>query len=337
MGPLYLLFLLLVPPLLFIIAISCKSQNNSSLPCPRKLPVIGNLHQLGAHPHRSLHKLSLKYGPLMLLQLGSIPTLIISTADALREVFKAHDLAFSSRPSLYATTKFSYGSFTIAFAPYGDFWREARKVCISEILSVKRVQSFHKIREEEVADLISGIKKACSSSVPVNLNKILHAVTNKIVSRVMFGDKVATPEHGEILVETQRLLGEFWVVDYLPWLGWIDALTGLRGRLAKNLKQLDEFYEHVIIEHTRGDAQEHELHDLVHVLLQLQKDPIHGKTFSSTDHIKGIITVWFSLLPMYYWDVVFFLEILFITLDGDVSHLSHLSIFEEESNFNLDA
>lgn len=292
MGPTYLLiFLLVLPPLLFIITKLCKIQKNSSLPCPRKLPIVGNLHQLGTHPHRSLHKLSLKYGPIMLLQLGSIPTLIISTADALREIFKAHDLAFSSRPSLYATTKFSYGSFTIAFAPYGDFWREARKVCISEILSVKRVQSFHKIREEEVAALIYGIKKACSSSAKVNMNRMLHALTNKIVSRVMFGDIIDAPEHGDVLVEMQRLLGEFWVVDYLPWLGWIDALTGLRGRLRKNLKQLDEFYDHVIKEHMRGGAQEHELNDLVHVLLQLHKDPVHGETFSSINHIKGIITV----------------------------------------------
>ncbi|KAJ3696974.1 hypothetical protein LUZ61_000679 [Rhynchospora tenuis] len=286
-----LLCLLLLLPI-FLLAKLRKSQRNHVFPCPRKLPIIGNLHQLGAHPHHSLHKLSLKHGPLMLLQLGSVPTLVISTADALREVLKTND--FSNRPSLYAAKRYSYGFLSISFSPYGEYWRQARKVCILELLSVKRVQSFSKIREEEVANLISGIKDTCFSSKSVNLSKVLQDLSNRIVTRVTFGDGIAARGYGNILEESQRLLGEFWVVDYLPWLGWIDALTGLRKRLEKNFKELDEFYNHVIEEHMRGGSADHEPCDLVHVLLQLHKDPAYGTTFSSMSHIKGIIMDMFS-------------------------------------------
>ncbi|MFS7910595.1 putative indoleacetaldoxime dehydratase [Helianthus anomalus] len=48
-------------------------------PSPWKLPVIGNLHQLGSHPHRALQALSQKYGPVMHLHFGSVPTLIVPT------------------------------------------------------------------------------------------------------------------------------------------------------------------------------------------------------------------------------------------------------------------
>lgn len=69
-------------------------------PSPLKLPLIGNLHQLGHLPHRSLHAMAGKYGPIMLLRLGQVPTLVISTADVAAEIFKAQDQIFSNRPFL---------------------------------------------------------------------------------------------------------------------------------------------------------------------------------------------------------------------------------------------
>ncbi|KAL7094228.1 hypothetical protein ACP275_11G089300 [Erythranthe tilingii] len=69
-------------------------------PSPRKLPVIGNLHQVGSSPHRSLHSLSRKHGPFMLLRFGRVPVLVVSSADAAREIMKNQDAIFSNRPKL---------------------------------------------------------------------------------------------------------------------------------------------------------------------------------------------------------------------------------------------
>ena len=68
------------------------AASSPSLPRPRGLPLIGNLHQLGAVPHDSLAALAAKHdAPLMLLRLGSVPTLVVSTADALRAAFAEYD------------------------------------------------------------------------------------------------------------------------------------------------------------------------------------------------------------------------------------------------------
>ena len=71
-------------------------------PSPPKLPIIGNLHQLGKFPHRSLRALSDKYRPLMLLNLGQIPTLIVSSPDTVAEIVNNHDVVFSDRPKTTA-------------------------------------------------------------------------------------------------------------------------------------------------------------------------------------------------------------------------------------------
>lgn len=92
-----------------------------------------------------------------------------------------------------------------------------------------------------------------------------------------------------ILTETQKLLGAFFVADYMPWLGWVDALRGLRRRLERNFHELDAFYEKVIDDHLnkRADSKGE---DLVDVLLRLHGDPAYRSTFSSRNRIKGILT-----------------------------------------------
>ena len=104
------------------------AASSPSLPRPRGLPLIGNLHQLGAVPHDSLAALAARHdAPLMLLRLGSVPTLVVSTADALRAAFQPNDRAMSGRPALTAAARITYGLQDIAFSPPdGAFWRAAR-------------------------------------------------------------------------------------------------------------------------------------------------------------------------------------------------------------------
>nr|AFK34928.1 unknown [Lotus japonicus] len=149
---------------IFIIFIVHKHKTYSTRanlpPGPPGLPLIGNLHQLdSSSPHRCLWTLSKRYGPLMSLCLGSIPTLVISSEKMAKEVFKTHDLKFASRPPFLGLRKFSYNGLDIGFTPYGPYWREIRKLCVLHLFSSKRVQSFRPMRENEVAQMIDEVSK----------------------------------------------------------------------------------------------------------------------------------------------------------------------------------
>lgn len=273
-----------------------RRASSPSLPCPRGLPIIGNLHQLGTVPHDSLAALAAKHAaPLMLLHLGSVPTLVVSTADALRAVFQPNDRAMSGRPALYAATRITYGLQDIVFSPPdGAFWRAARRASLSELLSAPRVRGFRDVREDEAAALVASVAGMSAGGAPVNLSGELMATSNRILRRVAFGGGEESIEAGTVLDETQKLLGTFFVADYMPWLGWLDALRGLRGRLERNFHELDSFYEKVIDSHL-DNKKKHGVpnskgEDLVGLLLRLHGDPAYRSTFNSRNQIKGILT-----------------------------------------------
>jgi hypothetical protein len=79
-----------------------KQRSLKLPPGPTALPIIGCLHLLGTHPHKSLMDLSRKYGPVMSVWFGQKPVIVASTPDAAKEILKNQDANFCSRPPIRA-------------------------------------------------------------------------------------------------------------------------------------------------------------------------------------------------------------------------------------------
>ena len=275
-----------------------RSRKPNLPPSPPKLPIIGNLHQLGTLPHRSLHALSNKYGPLMFLHLGQTPTLVVSSADMAREMLKTHDVVFSNRPKITAADALLYGCTDVGFSPYGEYWRQARKICVLELLSLKRVQSFQYVREEEIEVLMKKMRKSCSKGDSVNLSGMLMATSNNIVSRCVLG-KTFEEEEGKSTFEhlSRRImvhLGAFCFGDFFPFLGWIDVLTGFIPSLKATFRELDALFNQVIEEHKTFKTDDDERKDLVDILLKLQKNDMLDVELAQAN-LKAILLVSLSL------------------------------------------
>lgn len=125
-------FLLLLSSMLFLL----RSYFRRSIvkgklpPGPWSLPIIGCVHHFGRHslPHRRLRELSEKYGPLMWLQLGEMSTVVISSAEAAREVLKTKDHIFGQRPFVSGSDIYFYGPSNIVMSPTGDYWKLVKKI-----------------------------------------------------------------------------------------------------------------------------------------------------------------------------------------------------------------
>ncbi|XP_020084312.1 cytochrome P450 71A1-like isoform X1 [Ananas comosus] len=291
-----LAFVLLLPLFLLLsITKRALSKKPNFPPSPPRLPLIGNLHQLGSLPHLSLTSLSKKYGPLMLLRLGEIRTLIVSTPDMAREVMKTHDLSFANRPTSKVTEILLYNNMDVGFSPYGEYWRNVRKLCTIHLLSSKRVQSYHLMREEEVAFMVQKITQ-CSSLRVIDMSEVLYSFANDTICRVVSGKFSRGGGRNElfreIFEENSYLLSAFNVGDYFPRLAWLGVFFGLSSRARRNFERLDDLLDEVIVEHEDRKKVDEEK-DFVDVLLSLQKDSNLDFKLEK-DHMKAILADMFG-------------------------------------------
>ncbi|KAI7979954.1 Cytochrome P450 71A1 [Camellia lanceoleosa] len=314
--PLLFASILLVVLLKLLLSKAKSRKRELNLPpSPPKLPIIGNLHQLGSMPHLSLHHLAEKFGPIIHLQLGEIPTVVVSSARLAKEVMKTHDLALASRPRIFSAKHLFYDCTDVVFSPYGPYWRHIRKICILELLSIKRVQSYSFVREEEVARLVHRI---ASESYPgtTDLTKLLGLYANDVLCRVAFGRDFSAggeyDRHGfqKMLEEYQVLLGGFSIGDFFPSMEFLHSLTGMKSRLQNTFRRFDRFFDEVIKEHLNPKREKEEHKDLVDVLLEIQKNEA-AETPLTMDNVKAIILDMFAAGT----------DTTFITLDWGMTEL----------------
>ncbi|KAK1363207.1 hypothetical protein POM88_038768 [Heracleum sosnowskyi] len=292
---LFVLSLVILALTIFLIKkLFAPSDSHKKLPpSPSKVPIIGHLHKLGIHPHRSLQKLSQKYGPIIMLRLGSVPTLVVSSAEAAQEVMKTHDLAFADRPRSKLNEKMLYNYKDVSSAPYGEYWRQMKSICVIQLLSNKRVYDTRKVRENETALLVKKIAE--SSPLVVDLSDLLMAYTNDIVSMSSIGRKFSEGESGRrfrrMMKEFVSVLGGFDVGTYIPQLAWFSSVMGLYNKVDAVAKEFDEFLERIVDEHISTSKQEkiEGAEDFVDVLLQIYNDKSITGFSIDRESIKAIV------------------------------------------------
>ncbi|XP_066161863.1 desmethyl-deoxy-podophyllotoxin synthase isoform X2 [Oryza sativa Japonica Group] len=280
-----LVLLLFIAPFFFFFLIrSMRRRDGGSVrlpPSPWALPVIGHLHHLmGAlPPHHAMRDIALRHGPLVRLRLGGLQVILASSVDAAREVMRTHDLAFATRPSTRG----------IVFTPYGDSWRNLRKICTVELLSAKRVQSFRPIREEEVGRLLRAVAAASPARRAVNLSELISAYSADSTMRALIGSRFKDRDRFLMLLERGvKLFATPSLPDLYPSSRLAELISRRPRQMRRHRDEVYAFLDIIIKEHqeNRSSSDDQEDLDLVDVLLRIQRK---GDFPLSTDNIKTTI------------------------------------------------
>ncbi|MBA0854847.1 hypothetical protein Goshw_005853, partial [Gossypium schwendimanii] len=139
-------------------------------------------------------------------------------------MLRIHDLECCSRPPLTGPKRLTYNFQDVAFAPYGHYWKEMRKICVAELFSMKRVQSFQSVRQEEVDLLIKSVSGSATLANPIDLSKCSFSLTASIIFRIVFGKQFQGIELDndklqKLVFEAEAMLGSFCASDFLPYVG----------------------------------------------------------------------------------------------------------------------
>lgn len=154
-------------------------------------------------------------------------------------------------------------------------------MCLMELFSVKRLESYEYIRAEEMNSLLKELFK--SAGKPVLLKDYLSTVSLNVISRMVLGKRysdlsensiVSPEEFKKMLDELFLLNGVFNIGDSIPYIDFLD-LQGYVKRMKIVSKKFDGFLECVLDEHNarRKATENYTSKDMVDVLLELAEDP----------------------------------------------------------------
>ncbi|KAM5583824.1 licodione synthase [Rosa sericea] len=274
-------------------------------PSPLALPIIGHFHLLSPLIHRSFHDLSLRFGPIFSLRLGSVPCIVVTSPELAKEFLKTHELSFINRSENTAVKTMTYNA-SFAFAPYAHHWKFTKKLITNELLGGRSVDNFLAIRNQEYVRLLRLLAKKAETCESVNLSEELPRVGHNVIGQMMLGkySSASRAEEARLVVrEATKIFGEFNFSDF-NWIWKKLDFQGFRKRTEATHKKFDELVEKVIAEREelrkiqkKGDTtEEKDVKSFLDILL----DILEGESSEnlevefSRNHVKGLITDLFA-------------------------------------------
>ncbi|XP_058750870.1 geraniol 8-hydroxylase-like [Vicia villosa] len=297
-------FLLSCMILLFLLAftlyflLSKCTKNNSNMiklpPGPAPLPFIGNLHQLGKKPQKSLAKLAQIHGPLMSLKLGQVTTIVASSPYMAKQILQTHDHALSNRIILNAITVYDHHKYNMAFLPIAPLWRDLRKIFNNELFSNKTLDASKGIRFEKLKEFLNDINQSSLVNEAVNIGNMAFKTAINLLSNTIFSlDLVQSTDSAgdfkELVVNILEESGKPNIADLFPALNMFDFdLQGIKRRNAVYAGKILDIFQRLVNERLKvREVQGFDTNnDMLSNLLNIAQDNSQEMSIAKIPHVS---------------------------------------------------
>ncbi|KAL9433028.1 hypothetical protein AB3S75_027940 [Citrus x aurantiifolia] len=257
----------------------CKAGSRKLPPGPMPYPVIGNLLELGAKPHRSLAKLSKIYGPVMSLKFGQVTTVVISSATTAREILQNQDTSFYNRTVPDALRAHQHDEFSMGWLPLSTPRTNLRKICNSHIFTTQKLDANQHLRRKRIQQLLAYAQENCRAGKAIDIGQAAFNTTLNFLWNTIFSVDLAdhssdtAREFRDMVWGIMAEAGKPNLSDHFPVLKKLDP-QGIRRRMTKHFGKMLEVFD-CLIDQRMKLRQEHgstEYKDILDTLLNIMDD-----------------------------------------------------------------
>ncbi|CAH8293097.1 unnamed protein product [Eruca vesicaria subsp. sativa] len=259
-------------------------------PSPPSLPIIGHLHLLlSVLPHKAFQKISSRYGPLLHLRIFNVPLCLVSSASVAYEIFRTHDVNVSSRGVRTLENSLFFGHETFAGAPFGDYFKFAKKLLVMNLLGTQALERSRGICADEIERFYARLMDKARKKESVEIGKEAMVLTNNIISKLLIG-RSCSEENGEAekvresVIKTMSVLKKVFFSNMFGKTLKKVGVSLFEKEIRRACSRFDELLERHLKEHEEK-PEKHSVTDMMDVLLAASRDENADYKITKT-HIK---------------------------------------------------
>ncbi|KAJ1385845.1 Cytochrome P450 [Sesbania bispinosa] len=272
-----------------------RTTHNKLPPGPTRWPVVGNIFQLGWSPHESFAKLARKHGPIMTLWLGSMCTVVISSSEVAREMFKHNDVVLAGR-KIYEAMKGDHGTEgSLITSQYNAHWRMLRRLCTTEFFVTTRLDAMRGVRAKCIHRMVHLIEES-STSGGVDVGRFFFLMAFNLIGNLIFSKDLLDPEMEKgarfyyHAVKVMEYAGKPNVADFFPVLKWLDPQR-IRRKTQFHVERAFEIAGWFIKQRMENGCNGKDTKDFLDVLLEFRGDGVSGPYTFSPRTINVVVFV----------------------------------------------
>ncbi|KAI8537503.1 hypothetical protein RHMOL_Rhmol09G0028500 [Rhododendron molle] len=234
-------------------------------PGPRGLPIVGYLPFARTNLHQQFTELAQQYGPIYKLWFGEKLCVVLNSPSLAKEVVRDQDTVFSDRDSPIAALAATYGGFDIAWAPYGSYWRNMRKVFVREMLSNTSLEDTYRLQRDEVKKTIRDLHGKIGTTVEVS--EITFLTVLNVVMSMLWGSTIDSqraesigPKFRVVILKIMELIGKPNVSDFFPILARFDV-QGVERETKRLMQWVERIFDPILESRMKMSMEERKQED----------------------------------------------------------------------------
>ncbi|XP_055683640.1 cytochrome P450 18a1 [Lutzomyia longipalpis] len=278
--------------------LKCYNEIKLLPPGPWGIPVMGYLAFLGQEKHTQYMELAKKYGGVFSARLGTQLTVVVSDYKVIRDTFRKKE--YTGRPDTpFIQTMDGFGIINSE----GKLWRDQRRFLHDKLrqLGVTYMGKGKDVMEKRIMTEVNDYLTTLSSSneKSIDMSPVLAVAVSNVICNIMMSVRFSLDDpkfqrFTWLIEEGMRLFGEITTVDYIPPIQYLPGNLTAKNKIAKNRKEMFQFYREVIDEH-KSTFDANNIRDLVDMYLaEIEKAKEEGRSselFEGKDHEQQIMQV----------------------------------------------